>query len=222
MNKRTILLKMLFMIVFIGALFMMPMNVAQASTKTDADNMLKYYKKGNITQAKKYNKRLPRNASKTSIKKLSKNAKKAYTKVVKKYKLGISFGQDYLWGYYLVDMDGDNIAELLVQHGTCEADAKTAVYTYKKGKIKKIREFYSGHEVYYAYPGHAGIICVWGHMDYERVSTKVIKKGKIVSKSYGDRDLSKGGDYFPFKQILYGHIKYDKKYNPVLDLRDLQ
>lgn len=222
MKKKKTLFKKMVMFIFAAALLILPVNAAQASVKSDADNMLKYYKKGNISKAKQYNKKLPKNASKTCIKKLSKNAKNAYKKTVKKYKINAPLGKEYLWGYYLVDMDGDKKAELLVQHGTCEADVRTTIYTYKSGKVKKITETYSGHEGYYAYPGHAGVICVFGHMGYENVATMVIKKGKAVVKSYGGRDLNKGGNYFPFKQALYSHIKYDKNYKSSVDYKDLQ
>lgn len=201
---------------------MVPAKVAQASTKSDAENVLKYYQEGNISKAKKYNKNLAKNPSKTCIKKLSKKAKAAYKKVVKKYKIEFSSNKEYLWGYYLVDMNGDKKAELLVQHGTCEADVRTTIYTYKGGKAKKIAETFSGHTGYCAYPGHSGVICVWGHMGYESVSTMVIKDGKIETKSYGGRDLNKSGDWFPFKQVLYNHIEYDENYNRYVDWKDLQ
>lgn len=218
------LIKKLIMFTFTMMLVLVPAGVANASTKSNAENVLKYYQKGNISKAKKYNKQLAKEQSKTCIKKLSKKAKAAYKKVVKKYKLDIdtTSKQGYLWGYYLVDMNGDKKAELLVQHGTCEADVRTTIYTYKGGKAEKIAETFSGHTGYYAYPGHSGVICVWGHMGYESVSTMAIKNGKIETKSYGGRDLNNGGDWFPFKQALYGHIKYSKDYKSSLDLEDLQ
>ena len=86
-----------------------------------------------------------------------------------------------------------------------EADVRTAVYKYKGGKAKKVRQMASGHTAYYAYPGHAGVISVWGHMGYESVSTVVLKNGKLKSKSYGGREVK--GSFFPLRQSLYSHIK---------------
>lgn len=209
------------LVVLTAVLVLQPVSVVQASAKSNADKMLSYYKKGNIKKAKQYNSKLSKKASKTSIKKLSKKQKEAYRKVVKKYRLDSSIysSKPYLWGYYLADMDGDKKAELLVRYGTCEADVRTAVYKYKGGKAKKVGQMYSGHTMYYAYPGHAGVINVRAHMGYEDVSTTVLKSGKLKSKSYGGRQVT--GNLFPFRQSLYGHIKHDKNYKPTLDLKDL-
>ncbi len=70
----------------------------------------------------------------TSLKKMSKKQKAAYKKIVKKY--GNSFsstklGKEYLWGYYLADLNKDKKAELLIKYGSCEADVITYIYTYK-------------------------------------------------------------------------------------------
>ncbi len=224
MKKKSKLLMKLTALAFAVTLLILPANTANASTKSDAENVLKYYQKGNISKAKKYNKKLSKNPGRACIRNLSTEAKNAYKKVVKKYRVysSSSSGKEYLWGYYLVDMDGDKKAELLVKHGTCEADVRTTIYTYKNGKAKKIKDTFSGHTSYYAYPGHAGVICVWGHMGCESVSTQAIKKGKFVSKSYGGRDLNESGDWFPFRQMLYDHINYDKNYKASVDWNDLQ
>ncbi len=214
--------KKIFIVVLAAVLALQPVSVVQASAKSNVDKMLRCYKKGSIKKAKQYNRRLSKKASKASIKKLSKKTKAAYRKVLKKYKLNTDiFSSDpYLWSYYLADMDGDKKAELLVQYGTCEADVRTAVYKYRRGKAKKVGQVYSGHTSYYAYPGHAGVISVTAHMDYESVSTLALKKGRLKSKSYGDRDTK--GHYFPFRQYLYGHIKYNSDYEASLDLKDLK
>lgn len=213
--------KKFFILLLAAMLALQPASEVQASAKSNADKMLSYYKKGSIKKAKQYNKKLSKKASNASTKNLSKKTKTAYRKIVKKYKLDTSLysSEPYLWGYYLADMDGDKKAELLVQYGTCEADVRTAVYKYKGGKAKKVAQVFSGHTGYYAYPGHAGVISVTAHMDYENVATLTLKKGKLKSKSYGGRYAN--GNYFPFRQPLYGHIKYDSNYKPSLDLKDL-
>ena len=153
---------------------------------------------------------------------LSKKEKAAYLQVVKGYRLNssLSSSKPYLWGYYLADLDGDKKAELLVQYGTCEADARTKVYKYKSGNAKKIGQIPSGHTGYFAYPGHSGVIAAWGHMGYESVSVVTLKNGKLKTTGCGSRDAK--GNYFPFRQRLYGHIKYNSKYKPSLDLKDLK
>lgn len=219
------MVKRLFVLILALVLALQPVMVVQASAKSDIDNVLKNYKKGKISTAKKYNKRLSKKASKTCIKKLSKKARQAYLKTVKKYKFNSkSPSMKSLWGYYLADMDGDKKAELLVKHGTCEADVKTTVYKYKSGKVKKVGSFFSGHTSYYDYPGHAGVIAVWGHMGYESVQTISINRGKLKTKSYGSRDLNKSGrlDWFPFRQQLDNHVRYNANYKSSLSLKDLK
>ena len=74
--------------------------------------------------------------------KLSKKAKAAYKKVVKKYKIEFSSNKEYLWGYYLVDMNGDKKAELLVQHGQ-----EQVLRFYEELTEEQIKE--SGFDKYY-------------------------------------------------------------------------
>lgn len=220
--------KRIVVLMFALMLALQPVSVVCASAKTDIDKVLKYYKSGKISQAKKYNKRLSKKASKTCIKKLSKKAKQAYLKTVRKYKFNErNWTMNHIWGYYLADMDGDKKAELLVMHGTCEADVMTTVYTYKSGKAKKAGSFYSGHTTYYDYPGHAGVIAVEGHMGYEAVQVVSLKKGKVKTAAYGDRDLNKTAkngnlDWFPFRQQLDSHVSYDASYRASLSLKDLK
>ncbi len=204
-------------------LALLPAESAMASTKTDAEKMLKYYKRGNITMAKKYNSRLPKKADNTSIKKLPELAKKWYAEIVTSYSLDVDInGEEYLWGYYLADLDGDKKAELLVEHGTSEADVVTDVYTFKKGKLKKLGKTYASHGVYYAYPKHAGVILGAGTQGVESTKLIRVKKGKLKEISYGTRELQLGEKYFPFRQKLNNHIKYNKSGKRVISLKDLK
>ena len=201
------------------------MNV-NASQKSNIRKVLKYYKAGNLKKAKKYNKKIKKKASNKYIKKMSSEMKAVYKKKVKSFRLDAGLtGKKELWGYYLADMDGDKKPELLIHYGSCEADVKLIVYKYKKGKVKKVGSVAAGHSYFCAYPGHKGIIAVWGHMGYEGVSTLQLKKGKIKVVSYGEYDLNSKGtgdiDWFPFKQVLDGHMKWDSNYNKSLDLKDL-
>lgn len=223
--KKTVKKILAFVLAMTLALALQPIPVVRASAGSDIDKVLKYYKAGQISKAKKYNNRLSKKASKACIKKLSAKAKKAYLKTVRKYDFNDrNSTMNSLWGYYLADMDGDNKAELLVQHGTCEADVKTTVYKYKGGRAKKMGSFYSGHTSFYDYPGHAGVIAVEGHMGYESVQTISLKGGKIKGVNRGYRDLNKkpGLDWFPFRQQLDSHVKYDSNYKASLSVADLK
>lgn len=211
---------------FVMSLLFGPSLSAQAATaKSDGKNMekvLKYYGQNKYSKAKKYNKKISKIAKESCVKKMSSKMKKAYKKVVKKWPVKMGYSKDYLWGYYLTDIDNDKKAELLVQIGTCEADARVHVYKYKKGKAVKIDTIAAGHTSFHAYPNHKGVIFYWGHMGYESISVITIKNGKLSGKGIGSRDLNKGGNWLNLNCALDDHVSYDSNYNRILDLNDLK
>lgn len=189
-----------------------PVKVSNASTRSDADKMLKYYQQKNIPLAKKYCKKLPKKAE-PNFKQLSEKEKRAYKKIVRKYKnkyenpsySGFEWHY-YFHGYYLADIDGDNKAELLINHGPDPHDSKLTVYQYRKGKAEKTAEIpTSGYTTYYAYPGHAKVIERIGIQGHESISVISLHKKQLKQVSYGSR-VVKGG-LFPLRQGLYNHIK---------------
>ena len=63
-------LKRMSVLAFAIILALQPVSVVQASARSNAANVLKYYKKGDISKAKKYNKKLAKKASnKKAVKK---------------------------------------------------------------------------------------------------------------------------------------------------------
>ncbi|MGN0484792.1 MAG: hypothetical protein ACI4HI_14695 [Lachnospiraceae bacterium] len=186
---------------------------------------MEYYKKGNISKANEYFKKIPDKQDTTCIKNLSKSAKTAYRKLVKQYKTFTTretFSDTYIWGYYLADLDGDKKAELMIRYGCGEADVQTKIYTYKNGKVKKVADGGSSHESYYVYPGHKGVIRMICHQG-ESMWTMSMNNGKIVSKYWGFNDQSNdpNGIACTGSPKLYNHVKY-KSGKQVLDLKDLE
>lgn len=159
-------------------------------------------------------KKLPKKASEKCVKKMSKSMKKAYLKQVKKYKTFSKAdtleGEAYIWGYYLTDITNNGKAELIIQHGTCEADVKYTVYKYSKGKAVKICSAYMGYSALYAYPNHKGIIATSGHMGSEAVSKLYIKKSKLKESLIGSREVSDGDDYINLPYLLDNHVPSGK------------
>ena len=136
--KKTILYLSIALFILTVAFSTSTVNVSAASNKTLMTKYLKAFKNADYQKANSYIKKMKKTDKDTSLNKMSKKQKKAYLKVVKKYakNLDIMYG-DFLWGYYLADLNKDKKPELLVQYGSCEADVRTYVYTYKKGKAKK-------------------------------------------------------------------------------------
>lgn len=219
--------KVMVLILAVSLLCNFSLSVQAATAKSDGQNMeklLKYYGKNKISKAKKYNKKLNAYAKEACVKKMSSKMKKAYKKIVKKWPVDAPTGTDYLWGYYLTDIDNDKKADLLVQVGTCEADARTHVYKYKNGKAVKIATIGSGHTSFHAYPNHKGVIFYSGHMGNECISVVTIKNGKVSEKTIGYRGVitETTCDWLDLKCVLKRHISYDANHKRKLDLGDLK
>ena len=196
---------------------------AKSSYTSKVTKFLKAYQAKNYKKAIKYAKKMTKDKD-TSLKKMSKKQKAAYKKVLSKYNLELGTGKEYLWGFYLVDLDQDKKPEMLCQYGTCEADVRTDIYTFKKGKAKKVKQVASGHTGYVAYPGK-GVIQVWSHMGSSYVSVMKMKKGKITSLGYGSVTYSEKTNGLFSMKFLNGHIKSEyanRKYTRTLDLSDFE
>ena len=134
---------------------------AQASTKSNMDNLIRYFNKGQYKKVKKYNKKLPKYANEACVKKMSKKMKAAYRKALKKdYK---AYKSKY---YSLNDVDNDKKAELIVHHYKGNHDA-WVVYDYQGSKLVKLGAFDAHWSYLCSYPGHNGVLLVWGHAGTE-------------------------------------------------------
>lgn len=60
--------------------------------------------------------------------------------------------------YFLYDITGDDIPELWIRSGSCEADIKLIAYTLDHDKPRKIYEGYGGHSDYFIFEGE--FVCV--------------------------------------------------------------
>lgn len=60
--------------------------------------------------------------------------------------------------YLLYDITGDNIPELWVKLGTCEADTKLLAFTYDDGNVSKIYDRDGGHSDFFIFDNH--LVCV--------------------------------------------------------------
>ncbi len=215
--------RLLIALLFVSFVLGSGVTAQAASEKSDGKNMKKVlsnYKKKKYKTAAKYSKKLNKYAKEACVKKMSKGMKKAYKKVVKKFPLeSDSYSEPDLWGYYLTDIDNDKKVDLIVQIGTCEADARAYVYQYKKGKAVKVATLAGGHVAYYAYPKNNGIVMQWAHMGYESISVAKLKKGKVTTQEFGSREINyqKGESYLELGCKLDDHISYGTSYKREID-----
>jgi hypothetical protein len=74
-------------------------------------------------------------------------------------------GNNYTIEYTLYDMDQNGTPELLVKYGTCEADYRIAIYTYKDSSLVKIADEMGGSHTSFGYDYKANqLVLLQGHM----------------------------------------------------------
>ncbi len=79
---------------------------------------------------------------------------------------GMAEEQDQLpsEGYYLYDIDKDGIPELLLKHGSCEANYWADIYTWRKGETICLGGIGMGHTSLYTWEGENALLSYWAHM----------------------------------------------------------
>lgn len=201
-----------------------PFPVQAAKNETKCQKILSMYKKKQYTKAQNMCKKLPQKANEKCIKNMPKKMKKAYLKIATSYRdssPGLS-SHAYMWGYYLTDIDNDKKPELLIQYGSCEADVRLIIYTYKNGKTKKVKTLASAHCSYYAYPNRNGLVMAQQHMGGEYVGLLTLKKTKLKSQKIGDRMVKNVEEYITLPYSLDSHRRYDKNYRSHIDYSALK
>lgn len=145
-NRFIFLLKICCLVFCLGMLFCTNAAAASNSAYNRAiyQKAVSYYKKGKFSKANKYFKMLKKNANESCVKKMPKAMKKAYLEVLQSY-YPERRSTYYVWNYYLTDIDKDNKPELLIRFGSCEADARLIIYSYRRQFVLKIGELSEGH-----------------------------------------------------------------------------
>ena len=117
--------------------------------------------------------------------------------------------------YFLFDIDRDDIPELWIKVGNCEADYMLLVYTYRDG-IRKLYEDGAGH--LNMYKGKDYILQVYAHMGSAYWNKLSYKNGKITSKIIFEEDIiNTDRDYTEPKEKEVTMYPSDNK-QPIYDL----
>lgn len=100
----------------------------------------------------------------------------AYQSPVEAYKAALQAKTDYVHyyspgnliiTYTLYDTDKDGTPELLIKYGTCEADFRITIYTYKNGKLEELSDDIPGSHTSFAYDYITNqLVLAQGHMGY--------------------------------------------------------
>ena len=115
----------------------------------------------------------------SSVKKTVKKAKKAYEKKME------SFATEYdTDGYYrIVDVTGDKVPELLIDYGVTSRHGALRIYTYKKGKLKKILDIGNDNLTIYVYRKTKTLLIYDGYHGYNERAYYKYTKGKFRLKA---------------------------------------
>ena len=101
--------------------------------------------------------------------------------------------------YYLYDIDGDGVKELLLPEGTCEADYMYQVYTIANGSAVYLGELSGGHTVFFEDTeggNGSSILLMQAHMGYERISRLTLSNGSLSEEEISERELGEEEEYF--------------------------
>lgn len=216
-NLKKVLSTVLVSVFITGLAFASPSKTLTANAaKPNMKKVVNLYAKKKYKKSEKLAKKLPKTANEKAVRKMSSKMKKAYLKKVKAYRKNTDsflYSGSYLWDYYLSDIDKNGVPELLLQYGSCEADVKLLVFTYKKGKAVKVGEAYCAHSSFYAYPNGNGLIVHSGHMASEYVQKLSVSNGKLKISEIGSErfvDFQKPNQtYMIFPYALKSHVSYD-------------
>lgn len=91
--------------------------------------------------------------------------------------------------YYVYDINKDNLPELIIKRGTCEADYRYDVYTYTDYEAVYIGKLPGGH-ISVCGINESGILLYHAHMGYEMIFEGTMDSNKISYKTIYEEDCS--------------------------------
>ena len=117
------------------------------------------------------------------------------------------------YGYFVHDIDGDDVPELFVHTGECEADYTLICYTYADGSTRKLGELGAGHSMFGIFRGKFSQY--WMHAGYAFLAYIVYRNGDFEA-SVGipeTEDLEQfGRQTASFRELAYHEDSDDLKY----------
>ena len=122
----------------------------------------------------------------------------------------IGFDPDDILEYYLYDVDKDDIPELFLKFGSCEADYRWDMYTFDpdSDSMVYVDEVAYGHTAMYSYPDGNGVVFEVAHSGSQYVFSLSLEDGtasyeSLWEESYGyDEEYAEINDIVPGSQYV--------------------
>ena len=92
--------------------------------------------------------------------------------------------------YTIYDIDKDNIPELFIRFGHCEASYCGKIYTYADGKAQLVEENGMSHTSLHSVPGDNGVLFYMGHMGVTDCYKLMLKDGKAEYEELFENDYN--------------------------------
>lgn len=106
--------------------------------------------------------------------------------------------------YTLYDIDKDEVPELILKMGTCEADYHGEIYTFRDGGALRVcDELGLGHSSLYTCPDENGIILMYGHMGYAEADRLTLEGNTVRSEMMYEDNLNERLEKDPEADYVY-------------------
>ena len=106
--------------------------------------------------------------------------------------------------YTVYDIDKDEVPELILKMGTCEADYHGEIYTFRDGGALRVcDELGLGHCSLYSSPDENGIILMYGHMGYAEADRLTLEGNTVRSEMMYEDNLNERLEKDPEADYVY-------------------
>lgn len=122
--------------------------------------------------------------------------------------------------YFMYDITGDGQPEFWVKSGSCEADIMLSVYTYEKGKLRKILSQSGGHTDLFLKGDTIGSVTC--HCGAGKVSIYSYKGGKIKVKSAEFSTFNEEGEAKAIKKKEQALIRIWDESDTTIEFKNLK
>lgn len=113
--------------------------------------------------------------------------------------------EDVFGIYYLYDIDQNEMNELVLHQGTCEADAMYTIYTFED-ELYNLGQTGASHSVLQKAPDEIGVYRNSAHMGGQRIDLIQIEDKEIVETNILSEEVLDGKEYTNYVSITYYEV----------------